>query len=123
MGVWVATIMLIDGINTINKKFIDTFLTGAKEIPELKGIVIFGSSIREDCTENSDIDIILISDTRLAENKEYSLQVSALLEKCYAVQCTPVDLLELHDVTEIETRKTIFCDTLREEGYKYFALH
>lgn len=113
--------MLIDGINTLHKPFIDALIKNAKDVEQLDGIVIFGSSVREDCTEESDVDIILISQVKFS-NMNYGKALFNMLSKCYEVQEVATDILEMRSITELETGSSEFFKNVREDGYKYYSL-
>ena len=113
--------MLVDGVNVIHKQFIDELIKNAKDVKQLDGIVIFGSSVREDCTAKSDVDIIFISQVGF-ENREYSLAILNLLNKCHMVEMLPVDMLEMRSISDLEDGTSYFCECVREDGYKYYNL-
>ena len=114
--------MLVDGINVINKPFIDALVDGAKKIEQIKGIVIFGSSVRADCTEDSDIDIMLVSDTSVNFDDDYSVAVFNLLSDCSRAHLAPVDLIELSDISKLENEDSTFFNIVRTDGYKYIKM-
>ncbi|MCR4566480.1 MAG: nucleotidyltransferase domain-containing protein [Pseudobutyrivibrio sp.] len=49
----------IDKINPIKRKYVEQIVTDINGNEYVQKVVIFGSSIREDCTENSDVDIAI----------------------------------------------------------------
>ena len=49
----------LDLINECKKSSIEKACNHVKEFPFVKSMIIFGSSVRDDCTEESDVDICL----------------------------------------------------------------
>ena len=113
--------MLIDGVNVIRKPFIDTLIKNAKDVPQLDGIIIFGSSVREDCTEKSDVDILFIASTVDFDDEAYSLAILRLLQSCYKVQMIATDFFTIRSFNDLFA-DTPFYNAIREDGYKYYDL-
>lgn len=112
--------MLQDGVNTLKKPFVDCLLAKAKEIPEIDGIVLFGSCLTENCRLDSDVDFFLVSKEKLYENVQYRERINAMLFECVAVQETQFDMLELESISRLEHDESFFLRTVRSEGYKYY---
>lgn len=93
--------MLIDGLNVLRKPFIDILVKNAKTVTQLEGIVVFGSSVREDCTEESDVDILFTASAVDFDDTFYSLAILELLQSCYSVQY--VDVMELVDIADLKS--------------------
>lgn len=49
----------IKRINHLKQEIVSNIVSAAKEDPMIKRIIVFGSSIRNDCNDNSDIDICI----------------------------------------------------------------
>jgi hypothetical protein len=49
----------LDSINPVKRCIVKSILEQVMNYPYLKRVIIFGSSIRDDCTADSDIDIAL----------------------------------------------------------------
>ena len=52
-------IMPIDKINALKKKQVSLCIEIVKEVPRIKRMIIFGSGVTDNCTEDSDLDICL----------------------------------------------------------------
>ena len=50
----------INKIHEIKKEYVSECVEISKENKDIKKIIIYGSSVREDCTTESDIDICLV---------------------------------------------------------------
>ena len=106
-------------INVCNREFIQYFITEARKITDLKGIAVFGSNVRDDCTEGSDIDIILFSD-KTFEGDTYNKQIYDLRVSCATKKIVPLDLVCMRDITELLEGTSLFCETVRADGFVYF---
>jgi len=86
-------ILNIDGRDIKVSKFkshiIPLIIDAAKKCKRIKKIILFGSSIREDCTEDSDIDIAVFGDltkNKMLTTKEYNRFTYSLLQLTEAAQ-------------------------------------
>ena len=113
--------MLIDGVNVLRKPFIDTLVKNAKTVTQLEGIVVFGSSVREDCTEKSDVDILFIASAVDFDDTSYSLAILELLQSCYSVQMVETDFFTIRSLNDLFA-DTSFYRAIREDGYKYYKV-
>lgn len=103
--------MLVDGINTLKRPFVDKVVSGLKSIPEVKGCILFGSSLTENCRDDSDVDLIIICD-----NTAY-LSIGSKLFNVFCdamnVMMTHFDVLQISSLDEFYTKDTILLYTLR----------
>lgn len=67
----------------IKKKYIENIIANAHLCKYIKKIVLFGSSIREDCTDESDVDIAIfgtVQENRCLTSSSYLKFLNSLFE-------------------------------------------
>lgn len=68
----------IKSINELNipekhKKFINTYLNNISKFDCIDKVLLFGSLAREVATENSDVDLFIITKTEIPEDLEFNI--------------------------------------------------
>ena len=105
-------------LNPVLRDFVAECRTAFNE--KLFDIRLFGSYARGDHNEESDIDIMVILDTSIAEvrKKRHDIcRIAAMLELKYHVTISPV----LYSKDEYDTRKTFgFCKNVEMEGVSQY---
>lgn len=88
----------------------------ATECTKIDYIYIFGSSLEERCTEQSDIDIALVSNvtrSKLFNAKEYNEFIS----KLYDIDSEQdYDILQFNSLSKIENSKDFVCKDILNKG-------
>ena len=93
----------------IKRKYIPNIVISAKECDYIDKVVLFGSSISEDCTEDSDIDIAVFGNQPKAKclrSKEFLRFASSLSEYD--------DLAQRYDILYFKTGKIDKSPIMRE---------
>lgn len=102
----------------IKKNSIQNIVNSAVECKDISGIIVFGSSLEECCTEESDIDIAIISKKNVNELSKL-LGFKRFLSRLYEVDNTQeYDRLYFKSIEEIEKQKNIvpICKELMQKG-------
>ena len=105
--------MLVDGINIIKKPFIDVLIEKILDFEEIDGVILFGSVLTENCTEESDIDMFFVTKADIGA-WEYNTKLTALMDSCHDVVETDVDLLTIKSFDEFYTKQNILLDNIRQ---------
>lgn len=77
-------------INKIKEQELLELINNPEIQENIKNIYVFGSTIREDCTEESDIDLIIEIKDKTKTNKMYMFIVDNLTSDC--------DIVFLHEL-------------------------
>jgi predicted nucleotidyltransferase len=81
--------------------------------PVVDAVVLFGSAVTQDCTDESDLDIVIIG-KGVRKNIE---KFSVMLTEFYRYVDTEVDILYADSVTEIQEmshKHPVYIDVLKE---------
>lgn len=105
-------------IADIKKKYIENIIDKAPICNKISAIILFGSSLEERCTDESDIDIAIISDYtigRLCKIKSFNT-FTEILYKFDLNQ--DYDILYFKSLEEIQQNKTNapICKELKQKG-------
>ena len=100
----------------IKKEYIDNIIHAAEMCNKIDEIILFGSSIEERCTVNSDIDIAVISNVSRAklfnDNSYRTFQ--------NAVYCKDIlqnyDILQFNSRNELSKKKSPVCGEINSKG-------
>ena len=81
-------VMPIDRINDIKRNQVSLCIEIVKELPRIKRMIIFGSGVTDNCTDESDLDICLDIEgsTRGLDLIEVSGKINKACDYCY---CQP----------------------------------
>ncbi len=102
----------------IKKKHIENILNSAPLCKQILAIMLFGSSLEERCTNKSDIDLVIISNSsigKLSQTKAFDKFINCLysfdMEQDY-------DKLYFKSIKEIEEKKDDIpiCNELMQKG-------
>lgn len=102
----------------IKKKHIENILSSAPLCKQISAIMLFGSSLEERCTNNSDIDLVIISDNslnKLSQTKAFDKFMNNLYS--YDME-QEYDRLYFKSMKEIEEKKDDIpiCNELMQKG-------
>ncbi len=100
----------------IKKTIIERIILIASVCKEIDYIILFGSSLENKCTERSDIDIAIISNTsrsKFLRSKSYSRFTTALYnideEQCY-------DILQFNSMEDLKKKSSPVCRDIVNKG-------
>ncbi|MBQ6814783.1 MAG: nucleotidyltransferase domain-containing protein [Lachnospiraceae bacterium] len=88
----------------------------ATSCEQIDYIILFGSSVEETCTEESDIDIAIVSNvtkSRLFKSKEYDKFTTSLYDINSQQE---YDILQFNSLKKIESSKEYVCKDIVHKG-------
>ena len=110
----------------IKKSIIENIITIADVCKEIDYIILFGSSLEDRCTEQSDIDLAIISNitrTKFLRSKSYDKFTTALYniddEQTY-------DILQFNSLEDLQKKDSAVCRDIVSKGkiiYRRNAVH
>ena len=101
----------LDRINIIKREMVKKSAEIASKCPYIDRIVVFGSSVRNDCRENSDIDFVFFPSAYYKEHKlEYIRTLERITEVCeYNTDMLRADMLTDNMMNHVmETGVTVY---------------
>lgn len=107
--------MLVNGINSIKKPFVDKLLEQVKYCSLIDGIILFGSVLTENCCTDSDVDFFIVTQADIY-SVEYNEQLTLLMSQCYAVQETETDILTISTFADFFTKENVLLNDIRERN-------
>lgn len=102
----------------IKKSHIENILNSAPLCKQISAIILFGSSLEECCTNKSDIDLVIISNSslnKLSQTKAFGIFMNSLYS--YDME-QEYDRLYFKSIKEIEEKKddVPICNELMRKG-------
>ncbi len=100
----------------IKKDSIANIINAAKNCTSISEVILFGSSLKEQCKEESDIDIAVVSNvtrSKLFSSKAYKQFTSQVY--LYKMG-QDYDILQFNSRQDIENSKDIVCHDIRKDG-------
>ena len=100
----------------IKKDYIDNIIHAAGLCEKIDEIILFGSSIEERCTANSDIDIAVISNvsrSKLFSDKSYRMFQNAVYHMDILQN---YDILQFNSLRELKEKKSPVCGEISSKG-------
>ncbi|MBP3593505.1 MAG: nucleotidyltransferase domain-containing protein [Lachnospiraceae bacterium] len=104
----------------IKKDSISNIINAAEKCANISEVILFGSSLKEKCRDNSDIDIAIVSNvprSKLFNSKSYKQFTSQVY--LYKIG-QDYDILQFNSLQDLANSKEIVCHDIRKDGKVIF---